>query len=99
MAQSEYCRRALPRWSTRFGRVVAEIGVPEIAKALASDPALKVPKRAVYSWLEGHEPRPDRARALVRISGGKLSLETIYGHKRELARLRKGNGDGGEPKP
>ena len=29
-----YCHRALPRWHTRFGQAVAEIGVPTIVDAL-----------------------------------------------------------------
>lgn len=88
-AEDGYCRRALPRWRTRFGRFVAETGVPRIVEALASDPDLRVTRQAVYSWVAGHEPRPDRARALVAMSEGRLTLETVYSHNRELARIRR----------
>jgi len=98
MPQSGYCRRALPRWSTRFGKVVREIGVPQIAKALASDPDLRVTKTAIYDWIAGGTtPRPDRARAIVKLSRGKLDLDAIYSHRRELERLRRESGNGGEP--
>lgn len=90
-----YCRRALPRWHTRFGQVVGELGVPAIREALGRDPDLRVSKSAVYEWLRGHEPRPDRARALVALSDGRLTLDMIYSHKRELAVLRR-QSDAGE---
>lgn len=86
---SDYCRRALPRWHTRFGQAIGDLGVPEIVDALGRDPALRVTSTAVYEWLQGHEPRPERARALVEISGGTLSLEIIYSHRDELADLRR----------
>jgi len=86
---SDYCRRALPRWRTRFGRFVAEVGVPEIHKALRNhpDPEVRVTKGAIYEWLQGHRPSPDRARALVELSRGRLSLDAIYSHRRERDRL------------
>ena len=94
----DYCSRALPRWHTRFGRVVGEITVPKIVAALDHDPDLRVTNKAVYAWLAGHEPRPDRARALVELSGGKLTLEMIYSQRRELAKLRRENVPEGDPK-
>ena len=98
-ADGDYCRRALPRWHTRFGRVVGEIGVPRILAALHGDPDLRVTKQAVYAWLAGFEPRPDRARALVKLAGGKLDLEMIYSHKRELDKLRRDRAAEGDPEP
>jgi hypothetical protein len=83
-----YCRRALPRWHTRFGEAIGDLGVPKIVAALAPDPALRVTPTAVYEWLQGHTPRPERARALVELSGGRLTLDMIYSHNRELAVLR-----------
>jgi len=79
-----------PRWESEFGRWVAEYGVSAIVEALANDPQLRVTKHAVYEWLRGHAPHPDRARALVRLSRGRLTLEAIYQHVREeRERLRR----------
>lgn len=84
-----YCRRALPRWHTRFGQAIGDLGVSTIVDALGRDPDLRVTSTAVYEWLQGHEPRPERARALVEISGGRLTLDMIYSHRSELADLRR----------
>ncbi|MCK4415117.1 MAG: hypothetical protein KAY32_16415, partial [Candidatus Eisenbacteria sp.] len=51
---------------------------------LADDPDLRATKNAVYQWLQGRAPRPSRAMALVRLSGGRLTLESIYQHSREV---------------
>lgn len=79
-------KRDPARWKTEFGRWVGEVGVPQIVKALASDPDLRVTNQAVYEWLQGHPPRPARAMALVEMSGGRLTLEAIYKHGREVRR-------------
>ena len=94
-----YCRGALPhlggrprqdlRWQTNFGQWVGEVGVPAIVSELETDPDLRVSAKAVYSWLRGCEPRPDRARALVNLSGGAITLNMIYCHRRDLERLRR----------
>lgn len=94
-----YCRRALPRWHTRFGQAVAEIGVPTIVDALKADPETRISKTGVYEWLQGHSPTTERAEALVRMSAGRLTIEMIYSHKRELVQLRRTANSGGEPKP
>jgi hypothetical protein len=94
-----YCARALPRWHTRFGQAVGEIGVPTIVEGLKSDPETRITKGGVYEWLRGHCPTTERAEALVRISEGKLTMEMIYSHKRELDQLRHTADSGGEPKP
>jgi hypothetical protein len=65
---------------------VGDFGVPQIVKALARDPDLRVTNQAVYEWLQGHPPRPARAMALVDLSGGRLTLEAIYEHGREIRR-------------
>ena len=80
------CKRVLSRWETEFGRWVADYGVLRIVKALADDPDLRVTNQAVYEWLQGHAPRPARAMALVELSEGRLTLETIYGHCCEIRR-------------
>jgi hypothetical protein len=74
------------RWETEFGRWVGDFGAPRIVKALARDPDLRVTNQAVYEWLQGHAPRPARAMALVELSGGRLTLEAIYEHGREIRR-------------
>ena len=79
-------KRDPARWQTEFGRWVGEFGVPRIVKALAHDPDLRVTNQAVYEWLQGHPPRPARAMALVELSGGRLTLEAIYEHGREIRR-------------
>jgi len=84
-----FAARALPRWHTTFGRWVDEIGVPSIVSHLSTDPDLKCTRGAVYGWLDGHRPRPERAQALVEMSGGRLTLDAIYNHRSELAALRR----------
>ena len=82
------------RWQTEFGRWVAEVGVPRIVAVLGQDPNLRVTKHAVYHWLKGYAPRPDRALALVEMSQGRLTLEAIYQHSRQM---RQSEGDPGGP--
>ena len=83
LAKGRY-KRVPSRWETEFGRWVADVGVPQIVRALARDPDLRVTNQAVYEWLQGHPPRPARAMALVELSGGRLTLEAIYEHGREI---------------
>ena len=83
-----FCKRALPRWNTTFGQWVADVSVPVIVSTLHSDPALRVTTTCVYQWLRGHQPRPARARALVQMSDGRLTMDTIYDHAREMEELR-----------
>lgn len=85
LARGRY-RRVPSRWETKFGRWVSDFGVSRIVTALAHDPDLRVTNQAVYEWLQGHAPRPARAMALVELSGGRLSLEAIYQHGREIRR-------------
>lgn len=79
-------KRVPSRWETEFGRWVSDFGVSSTVKALAHDPDLRVTNQAVYEWLQGYAPRPARAMALVELSGGRLSLEAIYQHGREIRR-------------
>lgn len=78
------------RWDTEFGRWVGEFGPSRIVAALGRNPELSVTNGAVYEWLRGHQPRPDRAIALVEMSGGRLSLDAIYRHGREIDLRSKG---------
>lgn len=83
-----FTKGSLPRWNTTFGRWVREVGVTEIVSTLRPDPDLRVTDKSVYSWVAGHPPRPARAQALVDMSNGDLTLETVYGHARELRELQ-----------
>ena len=87
-------KRDPDRWQTEFGRWVADFGVPRIVAVLGQDQNLRVTKHAVYHWLKGHAPRPDRALALVEMSQGRLTLEAIYQHSRQM---RQAEGDAGGP--
>lgn len=85
-------KRAPDRWQTDFGRWVADFGVPRIVAALAHDPNLRVTNQAVYEWLQGHAPHPARAMALVEMSQGRLTLEAIYEHSRQVKQSERDSG-------
>lgn len=87
--RSSYCRGALPRWQTDFGKWVREVGVRAIVSEFELDPDVRCTPAAVYKWVDGHEPRPERARALVALSRGALTLEMVYSQRREIERLRR----------
>ena len=88
-------KRDPDRWQTEFGRWVADFGVPRIVAVLGQDPDLRVTKHAVYHWLKGYAPRPDRALALVEMSQGRLTLDAIYQHGRQM---KQSEGDTGGPR-
>lgn len=83
LARGRY-RRVPSRWDTEFGRWVSDVGIQRIVATLARDPHLRITNQSVYEWLQGHPPHPSRAMALVEMSGGRLTLEAIYQHGREL---------------
>jgi hypothetical protein len=83
LAKGRY-KRVPCRWETEFGQWVSDYGVPRIVAVLARDPDLRVTNQAVYEWLQGHAPRPPRAMALVEMSSGRLTLEAIYEHGRQI---------------
>jgi hypothetical protein len=56
----------------------------QLVEALGRDPALRVTTNAVYEWMQGHPPRIDRARALVELSCGRLTIESIYRHREQM---------------
>ena len=87
-----FTRRALPRWHTRLGIWIDDVGVDTIVDALKSDPALRCSRQAIVEWLQGHQPKPERALALVALSRElkrPISLEAIYSHRKELEILRR----------
>jgi len=82
------------RWRTKFGRWVADVGPSVIVDALRPDPDLRVTVGCVYGWVRGTAPRPERARALVELSRGRLTLEDVYRH---AAHMREVHEDTEEP--
>jgi len=83
-------KRVPSRWKTEFGQWIAEVGVVGIVSALAHDPDLRITKHSVYMWLGGRAPRAARAMALVKLSRGRLTLDAIYDHCREVRRTTPG---------
>lgn len=67
------------RWCTIFGQWIQDFGVDRVSTEIQVSP------NAVYEWVAGRTaPSPDRAQELVRLSGGSLSLEDVYRHRREV---------------
>ncbi len=98
LAKGRY-RRVPSRWDTEFGRWVSDVGVPRIVAALANDPDLRITNQSVYEWLQGHAPHPTRALALVEMSDGRLTLNAIYEHGREVRQVEAaGSRDTGVPR-
>jgi hypothetical protein len=80
-------RRQVRRWNTQFGRWVGSYGVTRLCEAL-SRAGQPVTPHAVYGWVGGRiAPRPQRAIAIARLSGGALGVGEIYG-QRSLKRTR-----------
>lgn len=88
-------RRRDPFWRTRFGSFVsnygnggaeAEVsGVPRLVMDL-SERGVSLSKQTVYHWLSGAtSPRPHVAEVLRDLSGGQLTLDAIFEHRREVA--------------
>lgn len=62
------------RWDTKFGKFVAEFGVPYLAARLGFTPA------AIHQWVRG-KTAPDHrtARQILRIARGRdLTINDIY---------------------
>lgn len=81
-------RRDPIRWRTRFGRWVSQMTVSAIVDELNRSPDTAVTPQAVYDWLNGRAPRPERARALVQLSGGEISLDDIYSHRAQVVEAK-----------
>lgn len=78
--------RAPGRWSTAFGSWVGEYTSLAIVRDLG-ERGVPLTRKEVYEWLACRGvPRPTVARALVAISGGRLTLEAIYSHPEECAK-------------
>jgi hypothetical protein len=89
LARGRYKRKPW-MWDTEFGRFVADVTPRGIVDHLAENPRLSVTTSSVYGWISGRNfPSPRRARALVKMSTGRLTLETIYRHPFEVQRMRR----------
>jgi len=87
-------RRSPPRWATPFGSFVSDFGVGRIVLSLAAS-GNPVTNRAVYAWVGGFtRPRPDRAIAMVQISGGRLTLDDVYRQGMEIRNGRDSDDSG-----
>lgn len=86
LAKGRY-RRMPSRWDTEFGRWVSDFGISRIVSMLERDPDLRITHQTVYKWLQGHAPHPRRALALVEMSDGRLTLNAIYEHGREVRQM------------
>lgn len=79
-------RAADGRWGTRLGRWLADYGVPNVRLALRRQ-GLRTGVHTVYAWIAGQNvPRADAAYALVKLSRGKLTMDDVYEHSREVRR-------------
>jgi len=73
------------RWQTHFGVWVANFGVDRLAHSL------EINRQSVYHWISGRTaPTPANALRIKTLSGNRLSLQKIYGHREGL----QGNNDG-----
>lgn len=74
-------RREPCRWRTPLGRLVSDIGVQNLTRALAAE-GHPVTQKAVYHWLAGHHaPRIHHAAAIARVSSGRVSIEDVYSQR------------------
>lgn len=68
------------RTRTRFSAWVGEVTVGGVVDAMHA--FTPIGPKCVYSWLSGQtEPRLTTATYIVRVSGGKVTLEDIVQHR------------------
>lgn len=70
-----------------MGRFIRERGgASRLVAALSVHLGYRLTTWTVYHWLSGlREPRPEHARALVELSGGRLTFSDLYGAERPAA--------------
>lgn len=72
------------RWTTHFGQWVCDVGAADLSSQLCAIGQPVTPS-AVYKWMAGvRAPRAGCALAIVRISRGAVTLDDVYGHRREV---------------
>src|SRR5947208_2597589 len=77
-----------PRWRTRFGSWVRDYSIARLLRDLEAVEGFAITRSAVQEWLAGRSsPALRRAHALVRLSAGALTMDDVYAHRDELARL------------
>jgi hypothetical protein len=73
--------RRTARWKSSLGCFVREYTVRQLIASLGGK-GIRVTPHAVYSWISGRAaPRPNAARAVVLVSGGRVCLDDIYGRR------------------
>lgn len=73
-------------WKTPFGTWVREFGPGKLRRELG------VTKSAVHAWVAGViSPRPTKARKIVELSEGALTLEEIYRQPSLVGRVASGD--------
>lgn len=71
---AEGCRMAEPKGEMTLSEWVTLVGDVYVAYQT------ETPESTVRSWRMGRaKPRPEKAKALIRLSGGQLGWEDIYG--------------------
>lgn len=72
------------RWTTKFAIWVRAIGVQNLVFQMRSK-GHSVSPACVYLWISGtNAPHHKKAKGLVEIAGGQLTLEDIYNHQEEV---------------
>lgn len=90
-------KRRNPRWKTRFGSFVSRHTVARLCRDLNAALGYPTHESTVYGWIRGDScPRPDRALAIVAASGGRLRVEDLLQHRREV---RDADGNRTRPQP
>ena len=72
------------RWYTKFGQFIGQFGVKKLAKTLAQS-GHGVTESAVYIWVKGKsQPRPETAAEIIKLADGKLTMDDIYSHPKQM---------------
>lgn len=78
-------------YRTKFGKFIRARTVRVIVKQL-SVRGVTITPHAVYNWVSGlATPSTPVARALTRMSGGKITLEDMQRHRETIERIRSTN--------
>lgn len=80
--------RILYRWGTPLGRVISEITVSGVVKALSDNESTRITNMAVYRWIYGKTaPRPQVALRIVELAHGSLTMADVYQHRVQVRRM------------